>query len=136
MAATNNWWGRIDETWIAARMSGPVVWKPYLNFDPRREIGFSLAPNYPNPFIGSTVIGYTVGINAAIVSGRARTVLEVRSIAGGLVRRLVDEAAAPGIFTATWDGRDESGARSASGVYYLQLQVGPLRELRPLLLLK
>lgn len=134
--AANNWWGRADEEWIEARMSGSVSWRPFLNFDPRQEVGFTLDQNFPNPFNGSTVIDYTVGINEPIVAGRARTVLEVRNITGGLVRRLVDEEAAPGIFSTIWDGRDEQGRRVASGVYYYQLQVGPITELRRLLFLK
>jgi len=136
VTATNNWWGRADEEWIAARMSGAVSWRPFLNFDPRLPVGFSLSQNYPNPFNGSTVIDYTVGINEPVVAGQARTVLEVRNITGGLVRRLVDEPAAPGIFSAVWDGRNDQGERVASGVYYYQLQVGPIMEVKRLLFLK
>ena len=136
LMATNNWWGRADEEWIEARISGSVSWHPFLNFDPRQEVGFTLDQNFPNPFNGSTVIDYTVGINEPIVAGRARTVLEVRNITGGLVRRLVDEAAAPGLFSSVWDGRNEQGRRVASGVYYYQLQVGPIVEFRRLLFLK
>jgi len=134
--AINNWWGRTDEEWIAARMSGPVDWRPFLNFDPRFEVGFSLAQNFPNPFNGSTMIRYTVGINEPVVTGRARTVLEVRNIAGGLVRRLVDEPAAPGLYETVWDGRNEGGKPVASGVYYYQLQVGPIFQWKRLLFLK
>lgn len=134
--ATNNWWGRADEEWIAERMSGPIDWRPFLNFDPRFEVSFSLAQNFPNPFNGSTIIRYTVGINEPVVTGRARTVLEVRNIAGGLVRRLVDEPAAPGLYETVWDGRNERGKSVASGVYYYQLQVGPIFEWKRLLFLK
>lgn len=136
VAATNNWWGRADAEWIAERMSGQVTWQPFLNFDPRQPVAFSLAQNFPNPFNGSTVIRYTVGINEPVVTGQARTVVEVRSVVDGLVRRLVDEPAAPGIFEVAWDGRDERGKRVASGVYYYRLQVGPISEQRRLLFLK
>ncbi|MEW6751541.1 MAG: immune inhibitor A domain-containing protein [Candidatus Latescibacterota bacterium] len=136
LTATNNWWGRDDAEWIAARISGPVEWEPFLNFDPRVQVDFALTQNYPNPFNGSTVIRYTVGAGEAIVTGQARMVLEVRSVVGGLVRRLVDEPAAPGLYQATWDGRDDSGGLVASGVYYYQLRVGPLLELRRLVYLK
>jgi hypothetical protein len=134
--ATNNWWGRAETEWIAERMNGQVTWQPFLNFDPRQPVAFFLDQNFPNPFNGSTVIRYTVGINEPVVTGQARTVVEVRSIVGGLVRRLVDEPAAPGIFSVVWDGRDEEGKWVASGVYYYQLQVGPIFERQRLLLLK
>ena len=52
------------------------------------------------------------------------------------MRRLVDELAAPGFYTAAWDGRNERGKRVASGVYYYQLQIGPIVRLNKLLFLK
>lgn len=134
--AKNNWWGTADEEWIEERMTGNVVWRPYLGFDPREDVDFSLAQNYPNPFNGSTVIPYSVGINELVVTGRTRTLLEVRDITGGLVRRLVDTPAAAGVHRAEWDGRDDTGRRVASGVYYYELRVGPIVDRRQLLLLK
>lgn len=136
LTATNNWWGRDDEAWIAARMDGAVLWRPWLAFDPRRAIGFSLAPARPNPFDAATTIDYTIGVNDIIVRGGAWARLEIRNVVGGLVRRLVDAAAAPGFYAATWDGRDQSGVPAASGVYYVCLQVGPLAASRRLVLLR
>ncbi len=136
VTATNNWWGRDDETWIAARMDGAVVWRPWLAFDPRQTIGFSLAPARPNPFDAATTIDYSIGVNEIIVRGGAWARLEVRNAVGGLVRRLADGSAAPGFYTATWDGRDQLGEPAASGVYYVCLQVGPLAASRRLVLLR
>ena len=136
VVARHNWWGQVDEEWIAARISGAVDWEPFLNFDPRLPIGFSLSQSYPNPFNGSTVIEFSVGIDAPIVAGEADLVLEVRTILGGLVRRLVQQPAAPGFYSVRWDGRDEEGRPAASGVYYYYLRVGPLVQTRQLLLLK
>ena len=136
LTAINNWWGQIDSTWIAARISGDVRWQPFLNFDPRVPLDFALSLNYPNPFNGITRIDYQIGINNPIVAGLTRYTLEVRTPLGGLVRRLVDELAAPGSYTAAWDGRNERGERVASGVYYYQLQIGPIVQLNKLLFLK
>ncbi len=133
---TNNWWGTTDEQWIAARMTGEVAWQPYLNFDPRVEIHFELEQNYPNPFGSNTTIPFSVGVNELVVTGRARTVLEIRDITGALVKRLIDAPAAPGLFSIQWDGRNELGRRVASGVYYYELQVGPIVQRRKLLLLR
>jgi len=130
--ATHNWWGDPDGDWIAARIQGSVRWRPFLNFDPRTPVGFSLQQNFPNPFNGGTSIDYTVGVSAPSVGGGNETILEVRDVAGGLVRRVVREPAAPGVYTAIWDGLDESGRAAASGVYYYVLQVGPVRLLRKL----
>ena len=126
LAASRNWWGRDDESWIAARIEGPVLWQPVLAFDPQVPVSFALMQNWPNPFNGSTVIGYTVGFAPASVDHGSETILEVLSITGAVVRRLRQEPAAPGFYTAVWDGRDTSGRPVASGVYLYQLKVGPM----------
>ena len=136
LTATNNWWGQADGSWIEARISGDVNWRPFLNFDPRVPVDFALKQNYPNPFNGITLIDYQIGINDPIVAGRTQVMVEIRTITGGLVRRLVDELAAPGYYTTRWDGRNQRGGRVASGIYYCQLQVGPIAQLNKLLFLK
>ena len=136
LTATNNWWGQADGSWIEARISGDVNWRPFLNFDPRVPVDFALKQNYPNPFNGTTLIDYQIGINDPIVAGRTQVMVEIRTITGGLVRRLVDELAAPGYYTTQWDGRNQHGGRVASGIYYCQLQVGPIAQLNKLLFLK
>ena len=126
LLADNNWWGSDDETWIAGRISGPVAWRPSLNFDPRVPVEFELKPNFPNPFNASTRIDYTVGILHASLSDESEMSLEVRDLSGRLVRRLARAPAAPGIYQAVWDGTDDSGYRAGSGVYYCQFRVGAL----------
>jgi M6 family metalloprotease-like protein len=136
VVAANNWWGTADEAQIAAAMSGPVVWRPFLNFDPRLPFDFGLADNYPNPFNASTVIGFNVGVNFSAVSGTVLMVLDIRNAAGGLVRRLVQEPAAPGRYSAVWDGRNDAGEKVASGVYFYRLDVPPIRFAKSMLLLR
>lgn len=134
--AANNWWGSDDPGWIESRMSGMVQWKPFLNFDPRAPLDFALSQNYPNPFNSSTVIDYQIGINDPIIGGYTRATLEVRNMAGLLVRRLVDELASPGFYSVSWDGRNDAGQVVASGVYYYELDIGPITQYRKLLFLK
>jgi len=136
LVGRNNWWGRGEEAWIASRIEGWVEWRPFLNFDPRMPVDFTLSPNYPNPFDDLTRIDYTVGINKAALDRQSQIVLEVRSLTGGLVRRLVQQPAAPGIYSAVWDGRDELGRPVASGVYCCQLLVDPVLVNRKLLVLR
>ena len=134
--AARNWWGSEDESWIVSRMSGRVVWHPALNFDPTRPILFELSQNRPNPFNASTVIDYTVGLAPASIDPASTTTLEIRSISGSLVRRLIEKPANPGIFSATWDGTDEAGRLVATGVYLYELKVGPIVFGRKLLVLR
>ena len=136
LQAINNWWGNDDESWIAARISGDVNWRPFLNFDARIPLNFALGQNYPNPFNEGTQIDYQIGINDPIVAGQTMVELEVRTLTGGLVRHLVEGLAAPGLYSVSWDGRDERGKRVASGMYYYVLRVGPIVHAKKMLFIK
>ncbi len=136
LQAINNWWGNEDESWIAARISGDVNWRPFLNFDPRMPLDFALGQNYPNPFNEATQIDYQIGINDPIVAGQTMVELEVRTATGGLVRHLVEDLAAPGLYSASWDGRDERGERVASGMYYYILRIGPIFRANKMIFIK
>ena len=92
--------------WAAAK---PLAALPLAN---------SLSQNYPNPFNPETTIPYALSSDA-IVS------LTIYNIAGQVVRKLVDgEALAAGHYQAVWDGRSESGASVASGMYFYLLHAG------------
>ena len=143
--ASNNWWGSVDETWIAERISGDVEWRPFMNFDPSQPTSnpdsdlpgdFWLAQNFPNPFNGSTAIQYSVGAESAVVVRVTSIRLEILSVTGGLVRRLVDEVASPGLYSIDWDGTDEEGKEVASGVYVYRLKIGPIVMHRHLTLMR
>jgi hypothetical protein len=81
-----------------------------------------LYPAAPNPFRGATSIQFDVPVDAADVR------LAVYSARGQLVRTLVDGLVSRGRHAAAWDGRDESGAATSSGVYFVRLEIG--REVR------
>jgi len=90
----------------------------------------ALLPNYPNPFNPETTIPYDLSSDA-IVS------LTVYNIAGQVVRKLVDgEALAAGQYQAVWDGRSESGASVASGMYFYLLHAGDYVAKRKMVLLR
>jgi hypothetical protein len=50
-------------------------------------------------------------------------------VAGRRVRGLIDRPLLAGRHRAVWDGRDDRGRPVASGVYWLQLEVGGERRL-------
>ncbi len=104
--------------WAAAK---PLAALPLAN---------SLSQNYPNPFNPETTIPYELSSDA-IVS------LTIYNIAGQVVRRLVDgEALAAGQYQAVWDGRSESGAGVASGMYFYLLHAGDYVAKRKMVLLR
>ena len=90
----------------------------------------SLSQNYPNPFNPETTIPYALSSDA-IVS------LTIYNIAGQVVRKLVDgEALAAGQYQAVWDGRSESGASVASGMYFYLIHAGDYVAKRKMVLLR
>ncbi|HUU28640.1 MAG TPA: two-component regulator propeller domain-containing protein [archaeon] len=92
---------------------------------------FSLARNFPNPFNPSTTISYTIPERSPV-----RVTLNVFSIRGSLVRRLIDKLSAPGTYTVAWDGTDSSGNRVASGVYFYHMHAGEFVQTRKMVLVK
>lgn len=54
----------------------------------------------------------------------AHVTLRMYDLQGRLVRTLVDQDAAPGSFTARWDGRADGGESVAKGVYFAKFSVG------------
>lgn len=104
--------------WAAAK---PLAALPLAN---------SLNQNYPNPFNPETTIPYAL-TRDAIVS------LTIYNIAGQAVRKLVDgEALAAGQYQAVWNGRSESGASVASGMYFYLLHAGDYVAKRKMVLLR
>ncbi|MFH1845145.1 MAG: FlgD immunoglobulin-like domain containing protein [bacterium] len=85
----------------------------------------------PNPFNPSTTIRYWL-------PGLSRVTLTVHDLQGRTVARLAENAVqTPGRHEAVWDGRDRSGRRVASGLYFARLVTGDDTVLtRKLLLVK
>ena len=75
---------------------------------------YNLKQNYPNPFNPTTEISFEAGA-AGYIS------LEVYDILGNRVKTLVDGYLAPGSYSLTWDGKDNSGSNVSSGVYIYTL---------------
>ncbi|HXX65366.1 MAG TPA: FlgD immunoglobulin-like domain containing protein, partial [Bacteroidota bacterium] len=75
---------------------------------------FSLGVNYPNPFNPTTTIPVALPVHAQIQ-------LKIYNILGQEVRTVFDGALDGGRYWFTWDGRNESGAPVATGVYISRL---------------
>ena len=70
-----------------------------------------LSQNYPNPFNARTSIQFSQ-------ANRDNINLSIFDIGGRLVKSLFDGVLPAGSFNVTWDGKDESGAVVASGMYF------------------
>ncbi len=89
----------------------------------------TLRQNYPNPFSAGTSISW-------YLPAKADAALEVYNVKGQKVRTLLHSRLEQGGGSVTWDGRDDSGASCANGVYYYRLTSGQDACTRKLLLLK
>ncbi|NOY57882.1 MAG: T9SS type A sorting domain-containing protein, partial [Calditrichaeota bacterium] len=76
---------------------------------------FTLLQNYPNPFNPETQIAFHLAHPSAVA-------LDVYSISGQFVRRLVAQKLSAGQYEFTWNGKNEFGQNAASGIYLAHLQ--------------
>ncbi len=74
----------------------------------------ALHPALPNPFAARTMIAFD-----SPVATEAR--VEVYSVDGRLVRTLLAGSVSPGRTELAWDGRDETGHRLGSGLYFVRV---------------
>lgn len=84
----------------------------------------------PNPFNPSTTISF------AVPAPGGRVAVSIYSMAGRLVRRLIDAKMPTGEHAVTWDGRGEHGESLGSGVYFCRIEVPGQSEQKKLVLLK
>lgn len=82
--------------------------------------GQALLPNYPNPFNPETWIPY-------LLNRPAHVVMQIYNISGQVVRTLKVGKQDAGIYVdrakaAHWDGRNDTGERVASGIYFYRMQ--------------
>ncbi len=109
------WTGSIDVVvYTTARIDFPSSAQRVEHESPE---DFGLQAPYPNPFNGVTEIRFTLA--------RPRTAsLCVVDVRGRVVRRLGSGRWAAGPHALEWDGTDESGEPSPSGVYIVRLEAG------------
>jgi hypothetical protein len=97
--------------------------------EPGTQRAYILAQNYPNPFNPSTTIEYTVAV-------RGHVKIEIYDMLGKRVRTLVDGLRSGGCHRVIWNGLDDGGSQTASGVYFYKMTSGRSSEIRKLLKLK
>lgn len=90
--------------------------------------------NYPNPFNPETWFPYNL-------AERTEVAVKIYDVRGRLVRQLNIGLQEPGNYqnqekAAYWDGRDESGATVASGIYFYTFTAGTFENTRRMVILK
>jgi hypothetical protein len=87
-----------------------------------------LFQNQPNPFSPETRIAFDLPKAGSVE-------LMIYSVNGRLVRQLVKGTHEAGRHTASWDGRDDTGVKVGSGIYFYQLIAPGVEESRRMILL-
>ncbi len=87
---------------------------------------FAMEQNYPNPFNPDTKIVYSLPEKSSVV-------LKIYNILGKEVRTLINEEKQPGIYEATWNGKDEVGRMLSSGLYFYKITADDKVEIRKMM---
>ena len=85
--------------------------------------------NVPNPFNPRTVIAFELARSTQVR-------LDIYDLKGRLVRTLVDGDLPAGRHQVAWDGKDQRGKASASGVYFTKLRSGGTDHIRKMTLVR
>jgi uncharacterized repeat protein (TIGR01451 family) len=97
------------------------------------EIREVMLQTFPNPVQGLTSsIRYAV---PAHLDGE-EVDLNVFDVSGRLVRRVLEGKKSTGLYTTSWDLRDDSGGPVAAGVYFYRLRVGKDQRIARLLVIR
>ena len=96
---------------------------------PAVPLTFDLLQNYPNPFNAQTKISF-------VLERDSYTELTIFDLLGRHVKTLVAGDLQTGKHELIWDGTDESGKVTASGIYLYRLQSGADTQVRRMSLLK
>jgi len=89
----------------------------------------ALRQNSPNPFNAATQIEYGLDKDEIVQ-------LAVYNILGQLVATLVDGFQPGGLHTVTWDGRNDHGNETPSGIYFARLTTVGVMMTRKMVLLR
>lgn len=93
------------------------------------KLAYVLFQNMPNPFTKETTIRYALPASRDVS-------LKVYDITGRLVKTLVSENKAPGVYSVTWDGKDNTNLKLASGVYFIRFETRDYNQTKKAVLIK
>ena len=94
----------------------------------------ALLQNYPNPFNPETWIPFTLAEDSLVT-------INIYDTKGQLVRRFDLGKQGAGVYTSRdralyWDGRNDTGERVSSGIYFYQLRAGKFTAVQKLVIMK
>ncbi|HVP57981.1 MAG TPA: FlgD immunoglobulin-like domain containing protein [bacterium] len=97
---------------------------------PGARAGLVLRQNSPNPFSGGTTISFSVP------GGSRDARIAIYTVAGQVVKTLLDGPVGSSETSVVWDGRDARGASVAPGLYFCKLTAGSESVLKKMVVAK
>jgi hypothetical protein len=92
-----------------------LLWRSDIETPVYGDGDMAVFQNIPNPFVGTTTIAFEMPR-----LGNVR--VDIVSVDGRIVRKLLDDTVLPGKRSVDWDGRDANGDKVASGVYLYRVR--------------
>jgi hypothetical protein len=92
-------------------------------------VATALKNNFPNPFNPTTTIAFDMATEGFVT-------IDVFNIKGQKVTTLVNGFESAGSHTVVWDGRDDDGRTTASGVYFYRMQTENYSSIKKMVLMK
>ena len=90
---------------------------------------YRLSQNYPNPFNGRTILRYDLPEDDHVE-------IAIFDASGQTIRNLVAETQTAGTYVAMWDGTDDRGFSSSTGLYLCRMRTGSFATARKILLVR
>ncbi len=103
-----------------------------VNNEKNKPNQFVLEQNFPNPFNPTTTIKYSLPDNKSTY----HITIRIYDVLGRLVRVLVNDDKAPGVYSVTWDSKNSNGMFVPSGAYFYTLEAGDFRYTRKMVLVR
>ncbi|MFC1898632.1 carboxypeptidase regulatory-like domain-containing protein, partial [Candidatus Cloacimonadota bacterium] len=88
-----------------------------------------LQGNYPNPFNPITTIRFALSEDSNVS-------LEIFNIKGEKVRTLIQEHLAAQYHNIIWNGKDDAGKQTSSGIYFYKMKAGKYLSTKKMILMK
>ncbi|MGB3340708.1 MAG: S8 family serine peptidase [bacterium] len=92
-------------------------------------LAYAFSSPAPNPFVKNTKITY------ALPHPR-KVSLKIYNCLGQVVRVLIDGKKEPGIYSLSWDGRDELNRRLGSGIYFIKYSTDEFTKIKKIVMIK
>jgi len=89
----------------------------------------ALNGNVPNPFNPTTAISFSLETSGHVI-------LEIFNVKGEKVRTLINEHFEATSHSVVWNGKDDMGRITASGVYFYKMRTGSFTSTKKMLLIK